>query len=77
MVGSPLPCRILKGGILYRTTGIAQTGDWPVVGPASELLLHCLRKHRPVYVRVSWRLPRELGVKVVRVFRIGLECVNV
>lgn len=65
-----------KRRILDTATCISQTGNRPVVGPTSKLLLHCLREHRAINIRVGWRFRREFAVEIGSVQGIGLCFVN-
>ena len=59
--------------VLDAPARVPQPRDGPVVAEARELVLHRLREHRPVDVRVLWLLRREVGVEVGRVEGVGLE----
>jgi hypothetical protein len=49
----PLSIRhALERRVFHRAASIAETGDRAVVRPASKLLLHCLRQHWSIDVRV-------------------------
>lgn len=65
-------CNAPKRWIFYTATSISEARNRAIVGPACELLLHCLRQYRSLDVRVRGRLLREFSVKIRSVKGIGL-----
>lgn len=61
-----------KRRILHAPARVSKPRNRTVVGPACELLLHRLREHRSIDVRVGGRFRSELTIKVARVQCIEL-----
>ena len=70
-LGSPSASDATERRILDTASSIPQPRDWAIVGPTCKLLLHRLREHRSVNVRVGGSLGREFAVKVGCV-----QCIN-
>jgi len=49
-----------------------QNNTYSIVTPTCELSLHSATEHRAFNIRISWCLPCELFVKVLRIKSIGL-----
>ena len=65
--------RALERGVLDTATSVAQAGYGSVVRPACKLLLHGLREHRAVDVRVGGCFGGELAVEVRSIQLVNLE----
>lgn len=62
-----------KGWIFDAAASVAQTSDWPVVAEPSELVLHRLRQHRAVYVRVLGGFGCKFRVEVNSIQGVRLQ----
>lgn len=65
-------CHTSERRIFHTATSVSEACNRAVVGPACKLLLHRLREHRAIHVRIGRCFLREFAVEVGGIQRIHL-----